>query len=162
MKKIIVLAILSLFFSCKKNSDQNTKTTKIVSSNYKCVPQVTDAEWYKKDNIAPLLDGYDVIDYPITTTNTLAQRYFNQGMALAYAFNHAEAARSFYYATKLDPTCAMCHWGYAYVLGPNYNAGMEPDNYERAYKAIQEAIKQSENATEKEKAFINVMALRYA
>ncbi|MBU3821678.1 hypothetical protein KO566_06370 [Flavobacteriaceae bacterium XHP0103] len=163
MKKIILLIVsLGLFFSCKKNNDQNNETTKVISSNYKCVPQVTDAEWYKKDNIAPLLEGYDVIDYPITTNDTLAQRYFNQGMALAYAFNHAEAARSFYYATKLDPTCAMCHWGYAYVLGPNYNAGMEPDNYERAYDAIQEAIKQSDEATEKEKAFINAMALRYA
>ncbi|MDD7887270.1 M48 family metallopeptidase [Flavivirga sp. 57AJ16] len=132
------------------------------SSRYACVPQVTDAEWYKKDNIAPLLKGYDAVNYPITTQNVLVQRYFNQGMALAYGFNHAEAARSFYYATKLDPNCAMAFWGYAYVLGPNYNAGMEDDNYERAYKAIQSAKKLSKNATEKERRFIDAMALRYA
>ncbi|TGV00423.1 tetratricopeptide repeat protein [Flavivirga rizhaonensis] len=165
MKRIILLLIaLSLFFSCKKTPKQPkefiAKTT--ASSKYACVPQVTDAEWYKKDNIAPLLEGYDAVNYPITTQNALVQRYFNQGMTLAYGFNHAEAARSFYYATKLDPSCAMAFWGYAYVLGPNYNAGMEDDNYERAYEAIQKAKTLSKNATEKERQFINAMALRYA
>ena len=76
-------------------------------------------------------------------------------MTLAYGFNHAEAARSFYYATKLDPTCAMAFWGYAYVLGPNYNAGMEDDNYKRAYEAIQEAKSLASNATQKEQQFMS-------
>ncbi len=166
MKKgILILISLSLFLSCKNN--KSTEESILISksppsSKYTCVPQVTDSEWYKKDNIAPLLEGYDAINYPITTDNVLVQRYFNQGMTLAYGFNHAEAARSFYYATKLDPTCAMAFWGYAYVLGPNYNAGMEDDNYQRAYQAIQKAIELSSNATKKEKDFIKVMALRYA
>lgn len=165
MRKIILTLIaLGLFFSCKKTNKQTEEliVTKTSSSKYACVPPVTDAKWYKEDNIAPLLDGYDVIDYPITTENDLVQKYFNQGMALAYAFNHAEAARSFHYATKLDPTCAMAYWGFAYVLGPNYNAGMEPDNYERAYKAIQKAKSLSKNATKKEQQFIDAMAKRYA
>ncbi len=161
---ILLIMTLNLFFSCKKSNEQPkefiAKTT--TSSKYNCVPQVTDAEWYKKDNIAPLLKGYDAVNYPISTQNTLVQRYFNQGMTLAYGFNHAEAARSFYYATKLDPDCAMAYWGYAYVLGPNYNAGMEDDNYERAYEAIQKAKSLSKNATKKEKQFIDAMALRYA
>ena len=166
MKKgILILISLSLFLSCKNN--KSTEESILISksppsSKYTCVPQVTDSEWYKKDNIAPLLEGYDAINYPITTDNVLVQRYFNQGMTLAYGFNHAEAARSFYYATKLDPTCAMAFWGYAYVLGPNYNAGMEDDNYQRAYQAIQKAIELSSNTTKKEKDFIKVMALRYA
>ncbi|MDO5980981.1 tetratricopeptide repeat protein [Flavivirga spongiicola] len=165
MKRCILLFMaLNLFFSCKKTIEQPkeliVKTT--TSSRYACVPQVTDAEWYKKDNIAPLIEGYDAVNYPITTKDTLVQRYFNQGMTLAYGFNHAEAARSFYYATKLDPNCAMAFWGYAYVLGPNYNAGMEDDNYERAYEAIQRAKTLSKSATEKERRFIDAMALRYA
>ena len=103
------------------------------------------------------------MDYEITTDNPLVQRYFNQGMTLAYGFNHAEAARSFHYATKLDPTCAMAFFGFAYVLGPNYNAGMEDDNYERAYEAIQTAITLANaNGTEKERQFINALALRYS
>ncbi len=165
MKKIILLLItINLFFSCKKQKElpTNVIVETNVSSKYGCVPPVTDAQWYKENKIAPLLKGYDVIDYPITTDNPLVQRYFNQGMALSYAFNHAEAARSFYYATQLDPSCAMAFWGFAYVLGPNYNAGMEPDNYERAYEAIKKAQILSANASEKEKLFINTMALRYA
>jgi len=153
-----------LSVSCKKNS--NTQQELIIQSpppsKYACIPQITDSEWYKKDNIAPLLEGLDAVNYPITTSNPLVQRYFNQGMVLSYGFNHAEAARSFYYATKLDPSCAMAFWGYAYVLGPNYNAGMEDDNYERAYEAIQTAIKLATKVTAKEKALIETMALRYA
>ena len=141
MKKGILIfsAFLLIVISCKKQSEsqKDLVTTKTVSSKYACVPQVTDAEWYNSDKIAPLFNGLDAIDYPITTQNKLVQRYFNQGMVLAYGFNHAEAARSFYYATKLDPDCAMAFFGYAYVLGPNYNAGMEDDNYKRAYDAIE-------------------------
>src|SRR5690606_14256867 len=120
-----------------------------------------DSEEYEKDNKAPLIEGLDVLDYPITTSKPEAQEYFNQGLVLAYGFNHAEAARSFYYAAKLDPDCAMCHWGYALVLGPNYNAGMEPGNYERAWEAVQKAIAVSDNATEKEKALISALERRY-
>ncbi|GAA4900256.1 hypothetical protein GCM10023311_27240 [Flaviramulus aquimarinus] len=165
MKNVILTLIaLNLFFSCKKTNKQPEELilTKTFASKYACVPPVTDAKWYKEDNMAPLLDGYDVINYPITTENSLVQQYFNQGMALAYAFNHAEAARSFHYASRLDPSCAMAFWGFAYVLGPNYNAGMEPDNYERAYDAIQKAKALSANTTKKEKEFIEAMAIRYA
>lgn len=161
MKWIQFLLISTvLFFSCKKEVLQNE--TPIVGMNsMTCAPPVVDAEWYTSDNKAPLFKGMDVINYKISTKNREAQKYFNQGLALAYAFNHAEAARSFYYASKLDPECAMCYWGFAYVLGPNYNAGMEPDNYERAYKAIQTALKLSLTATESEKALIQALSKRY-
>jgi len=132
MKKALYFSLPLLIFliSCK---NKNTLSDALISEKpitykYNCVPPITDAEWYKIENVAPLLDGYDAVNYPITTNDTLVQRYFNQGMTLAYGFNHAEAARSFYYATKLDPNCAMAFWGFAYVLGPNDNAGMEDTN----------------------------------
>ncbi|MCM4161257.1 hypothetical protein FHG64_02940 [Antarcticibacterium flavum] len=160
---LILMMLPFLFFSCKNNqpAEEDVVNQAKVSSKYSCAPPTVDIEWYRKDNIAPLLDGLDVLNYPITTGNSKAQEYFNQGLVLSYGFNHAEAARSFYYATKLDPECAMCHWGFAYVLGPNYNAGMEPDNYERAYEAIQTAIKVSDNATNKDRDLINALAQRY-
>ncbi|CAM3593092.1 hypothetical protein FSS13T_16200 [Flavobacterium saliperosum S13] len=162
MKKVILLLVivLPLFFSCKKETPQKEEAV-AGKNSMSCAPQTVDAKWYTSDNKAPLFKGMDVIHYPITTKNPEAQKYFNQGLALAYGFNHAEAARSFYYATKLDPECAMCFWGFAYVLGPNYNAGMEPDNYERAYKAIQTALKLSNKASESEKALINALSKRY-
>jgi tetratricopeptide (TPR) repeat protein len=126
-----------------------------------CAPITTDKAWYDFDNRAPIIEGLDVLHFPIKTKNSLAQEYFNQGLVLSYGFNHAEAARSFYYATKLDPDCAMAYWGFAYVLGPNYNAGMESDNYERAYTAIQQAVELSNNSTPKEKALIYALSERY-
>lgn len=162
MKKnnFLLLIIVFLFFSCKKEIAPN-KEVVLGKKSMSCAPPTVDAKWYTSDNKAPLFEDMDVVDYPISTKNQEAQKYFNQGLALAYGFNHAEAARSFYYATKLDPECAMCFWGFAYVLGPNYNAGMEPDNYQRAYKAIQQAIQLQDKATAKEKALIQALAKRY-
>ena len=162
MRAVRYILIALLIFSCK-NSEKDPEKISIqepVSSKYSCAPKMTDTDWYKSDNKAPLFDGLNAVNFKINTSNPEAQKYFNQGLVLAYGFNHAEAARSFYYATKLDPECAMCHWGYAYVLGPNYNAGMEDDNYERAYEAIQKA-KALNSDSEKERAMIDAMAKRY-
>lgn len=126
-----------------------------------CSEAATDIEWYLNQSKAPLFSGLDVLDFPITTSKPEAQQYFNQGLMLAYGFNHAEAARSFYEAIRIDPDCAMCQWGFSYVLGPNYNAGMEPDNYQRAFGAIQKAIELSKSATAVEKALIQAMSERY-
>lgn len=163
MKAVSLLILIPFIISCKNETQNNGDAVieQAKKSPIGCPPPTSDAKWYLADNKAPIFEGLDVIDYPITTKNPEAQKYFNQGLVLSYGFNHAEAARSFYYATKLDPECAMCFWGFAYVLGPNYNAGMEPDNYERAYKAIQKAITLSNNITEKEKALINALSKRY-
>lgn len=159
--QIIVITALAIMIGGCKNVDKQSSGSLSVNQ-FICNFVPTDTEWYKTENKAPLFEGLDAIDFPISTDNELVQQYFNQGLVLAYGFNHAEAARSFYYASKLDPTCAMAFWGYAYVLGPNYNAGMESDNYERAYEAIQQAIDLSKNnTTPKEIAMINALSKRY-
>lgn len=152
-----LICLLLLSAACNESENRFDPRTPSM-----CAPKMTDAAWYESDNQAPLFDGLGDWRFPITTKSDSAQRYFNQGLVLAYAFNHAEAARSFYYAAKLDPDCAMAHWGFAYVLGPNYNAGMEPDHYERAYTAAQRALKLSRHASPKEQALIRAMAKRYA
>ena len=150
---------LFVIMACKNKTNSNDIKNKPFIA---CAPITTDMAWYQADNVAPLIDGLDVLEFPVTTNNRLAQKYINQGMVLAYGFNHAEAARSFYYATKLDSNCAMAYWGFAYVLGPNYNAGMEPDNYQRAYNAIQKAKELAENnASRKEKDLIDALSKRY-
>lgn len=110
---------------------------------------------------APLFTGMGTHHHAITTKSTQAQRYFDQGLVLAYGFNHAEAARSFRQAIKLDPNCAMCNWGLAYVLGPNINATMEDDAVPESYAAIQQAIKLANKSTESEQAYINALNKRY-
>ncbi|GAA4424136.1 hypothetical protein GCM10023188_03640 [Pontibacter saemangeumensis] len=124
-------------------------------------PPTSDTLWYTQNKKAPLFDGLQGVNFPITTSNPEAQRYFNQGLMLAYGFNHAEAARSFFEATRQDSSCAMCFWGYSYVLGPNYNGGMEPDNFSRAYRAVQQARQLAGKASAKEQALIRALEQRY-
>ncbi|MEX2216857.1 MAG: hypothetical protein WD768_22280 [Phycisphaeraceae bacterium] len=110
---------------------------------------------------APLFRGLSNNVFPVSTNSRLAQFYFDQGLMLAYGFNHAEAARSFKAAQKLDPDCAMAYWGEAYVLGPNINAPMFDEVVPQAWAAIQQAKKLKKGATAKEKALIDAMAARY-
>ncbi|MCG8363944.1 MAG: hypothetical protein MJA27_11515 [Pseudanabaenales cyanobacterium] len=100
--------------------------------------------------------------HPISTQSDLAQSYFDQGLTLAYGFNHAQAAGSFQQAAKLDPNCAMCYWGTAFVLGPNINAPMADDVVPEAWQALQRAIGLSENASAQEQAYIQALAQRYS
>ena len=79
------------------------------------------------------------IPFPVSTRNKLAQQYINQGLNLSYAFNHAEAGRSFREAARLDPSLAMAYWGQALVLGPNINAMMEPEDEAPALELVQKA-----------------------
>lgn len=123
--------------------------------------QTTDNEWYTSGKKAPIFKGLEGIKFKISTTSEEAQDYFNQGMMLSYSFNHAEAARSFYEASRLDSTCAMAYWGYAYVLGPNYNGAMEDGNYQPAYEATLKALSLSKNCTPMEISLINALATRY-
>ena len=107
-----------------------------------------------------LMNGLGRMHRPIATTVPLAQRFFDQGLALAYAFNHAEAKRSFAEAARLDPSCAMCHWGVAYVLGPNINAPMDPAANAEAHAA---ATRAADVATAPlERALAGALLRRYA
>src|SRR5687767_11182849 len=96
---------------------------------------------------AKLLEGLGGHHYAITTKSPQAQRFFDQGLALAYAFNHPEAKRSFDEAVRLDPSCAMCHWGVAFVLGPNINAAMDPAVNAEAYAASRRALALAPNVS---------------
>jgi tetratricopeptide (TPR) repeat protein len=109
----------------------------------------------------PLWTGLGSITYKITTANERAQAYFDQGLRLAYAFNHGEAQRAFRMAQKLDPDCAMCFWGEALVLGPNINLPMQEDAVAPAYAAAQKAKALAGKANPREQALIKALAARY-
>ncbi len=59
----------------------------------------------------PFFEGLGGYQRKITTAAPEAQRYFNQGLAFLHGFNHGAAIRSFEEAARLDPQCAMAHWG---------------------------------------------------
>jgi tetratricopeptide (TPR) repeat protein len=97
----------------------------------------------------------------VTTKSPEAQKYFDQGLRLIYAFNHDEATRSFAKAAALDPSCAMCFWGASITLGPNYNVPMLPDRSVMAWEALQKAKAAAPSGTPVEQALIGALATRY-
>ncbi len=111
---------------------------------------------------APLLEGLGDYHHEVTTKNPEAQKYFDQGLILGWGFNHAEAARSFREAVRLDPECAMCYWGVAWVLGPNINAKMDAADVPKAWEALQKASALKSKVSEKEQAYITALEARYA
>ncbi|MEW5757338.1 MAG: hypothetical protein AB1810_13655 [Pseudomonadota bacterium] len=111
----------------------------------------------------PLYDNLGKHHYAITTTVPLAQRYFDQGLRLYYAFNHQESIRAFTEAARLDPACAMCYWGIALAHGPNINAPtMDAAASKAAYAAIQQALERAAKSSAHEAALIRALATRYA
>jgi len=110
----------------------------------------------------PLWSGLGDLTFPVTADSPIAQRYFDQGLKLAYGFNHAEAARSFRRAQQIDPSCAMCYWGEALVLGPNINAPMDDAAVGPAFAALTKAQKLAAGTTKREQALIAALEKRYA
>lgn len=166
--RILTYSILLLFVfcSCNQRAETQKETTQAnpVSNQYGvlCAPEVIDKSCYSSEKQAPLFSGLDGIHFPVSTKSAKAQQYFDQGLMLSFGFNHAEAARSFYEATRQDSTCAMCWWGFAFVLGPNYNAGMEKDNFQRAFDSVQKAKALSASSAPKEKDLIDALTHRYS
>jgi len=109
----------------------------------------------------PLYDNLGSHHYAVTTSAPLAQQYFDQGLRLYYAFNHAEAIRAFEAATRHDDGCAMCWWGIALAYGPNINAAMDSASGVAAWTALQEALRRADGADAREQALIRALAARY-
>lgn len=111
----------------------------------------------------PFFTGIGPHTRQVTTSSAEAQRYFDQGLAFLYAFNHDEAIRSFQAAAELDPTCAMAWWGVACAAGPHINFPFVPEpRAQLAWTAIQRAQQAAASATPVEQALIAAQALRYA
>lgn len=111
--------------------------------------------------IAPKLSGLGDYHYKVSTSSADAQAFFDQGLRLAYGFNHSEAIRAFREAARLDPSCAMCYWGEALALGPNINDPMPHERELKAVAAIDNAKNNAGSATAEERDFIDALATRY-
>ena len=97
----------------------------------------------------------------MTTSSARAQLFFDQGLRLAYGFNHPEALRAFKEAARIDPDCAMAYWGWALVLGPNINLPMPPEVVEQAQRAIGMAMERRDKASARERDYIEALSRRY-
>jgi tetratricopeptide (TPR) repeat protein len=116
----------------------------------------------KPSGQASLIPGVGKVSHRVSTSKPEAQRFFDQGLALSYAFNHEEASRSFQRAADIDPNLAMAYWGIALVSGPNYNMDVDPLREKLAYEAVQKALSLVGGASEPERDYINALARRYS
>ncbi|MEO6392725.1 MAG: hypothetical protein ABIP75_12825 [Pyrinomonadaceae bacterium] len=144
MKNAILLLALILLFNCFGSA------------------QMPGMDMGGKGKPATLMSGLGNWHHPVSTRNALAQKFFDQGLRLIYAFNHEEAVRSFKRAAELDPKLAMAYWGVGYALGPNINLDVDPEREKAAYGATQQALKLAGNASPNERAYIDALATRYS
>ena len=111
----------------------------------------------------PLFDGLGTYKHKVTTDSPQAQRYFNQGLAFYHGFNHGEAIRSFQEAARLDPKCAMAHWGIALACGPHINLTIvAPPAAELAWKELKLAQENAGHASAVERDLVEALSHRYA
>jgi len=110
----------------------------------------------------PLYGNLGTLAMKVSTRARGAQAYFDQGLRLAFGFNHAEAQRAFQTAQRIDPKCAMCFWGEALVLGPNINVPMMPEANAPALAALDKAVALKAGATPRERALIEALQKRYS
>ena len=94
---------------------------------------------------AELIEGTGDVDFPVSTQDPRAQRFFNQGIGQLHGFWYFEAERSFRQAAALDPDAAMFYWGMAMS---------NLKNPTRALKFVEQAKERWDNATPREKKWI--------
>jgi tetratricopeptide (TPR) repeat protein len=115
----------------------------------------------KPEFVEPLFQGLGSVHHPVSTKSALAQRYFDQGLAFTYGFNHDEAERSFQQAAKIDHNLAMAYWGIALVLGPNYNLPGDKERGARAVAALKQSQSYEASASPEERDLIAALGHRY-
>lgn len=161
----VVVVLTALHFSIENSNSSAAKKYQQASFSFtKCTPtkfmlEVVDTT----QQISPLFDNLGNLHFAISTDNDRAQAFFDQGVKLSYAFNHAEGHRSFMEAARLDANSAMSYWGQAFALGPNINDPL-PDE-ERKIKineAMEKAQKLASGANNKEQALIEALSARYS
>lgn len=156
----LIAAILGaglFFFYPGKTSDKENHS--VMALPVFCAPSFDTANM--RSGNAPLFTDFAKAHIKLSTGQQKAQQYFDQGLTLIYAFNHGEAARSFYAALKYDSTLAMAYWGLGMVLGPNYNAALNQSLIHEIWEVMDKAKALSINASPKEKALIDALCLRF-
>jgi tetratricopeptide (TPR) repeat protein len=164
---VLILLFLGAFFTATafrliiqpavSTTVETEKPTVKAKLAIRCSPDYIPAG----DESIPPLTGWGNYKWKVTTNSDSAQFYFNQGMAMYYAFHIIESRASFDKATRFDPFCAMAWWGKALAFGPNIN----DFGYQRpseAYPAATNAVRLKEPCSPVEKALIDAIAVRYS
>ncbi len=99
---------------------------------------------------AILIPGSGTYSRKISTQNSQAQAFFDQGLRFAWGFYFPESIASYQEAVRLDPSHPMPYWGMAHAMGPNPNsryARMPDDPKGEGLKAIKNALARIDRAS---------------
>jgi hypothetical protein len=158
----IIVAVLVYFTINKPFKPAPQPAPKLAMNFIKCTvaKYILEAVDTTKQ-IAPLFNNLGNLHFSISTKNERAQAFFDQGLKLSYAFNHAEAHRSFMEASRLDPNSAMTYWGQAFALGPNINDPIPTEERKiKINEAIVKAKQLASKASLKEQGLIEALSAR--
>ena len=109
-----------------------------------------------------LLSGYGTGGFVITTNVPEAQAFFSNGMELGAAFAHQPAIDAMKEAVRLDPDCAMCLWGEAFMSGPTLNYGKDKEERKPLLVLARKAAKMAqERGTPLERDLTQALIQRY-
>lgn len=109
-----------------------------------------------------LIPGHGNGGFKIETIVPDAQAFFNNGMELAYAYEHKPAAAAFEESARLDPRCVMCAWGAAWSNGPTINYGVEGEDLAKAKRLadVADALAK-DHGTDFERQMTEALVKRY-
>jgi tetratricopeptide (TPR) repeat protein len=150
MRHLWVIVLAVMMCACGRTAVQEDRSTATPPPPADAASPVT------------LPSGYGSHHHAIATVSPEAQRVFDQGLSIAFAFNHEEAIRSFERAAELDPRAAMVQWGIAWALGPNYNLDIDDPRARQAFGAVEKAKALAAGGPEHERAYIDALAVRYS
>jgi tetratricopeptide (TPR) repeat protein len=162
LRFLATLYVLVMVFACASSVGGQSAPVAGGHVHYAEPAEAQGAQASPSGALAPRLQNLGAHTFPVSARNSQAQAFMNQGLNLAYAFNHAEARRAFREAARLEPDLAMAYWGQALVLGPNINALMEPNEEPQAYELVQKAVSLKGRASAREQAYIEALAERYS
>ena len=114
--------------------------------------------------LAILVPGSGTYSREISTDNSQAQAFFDQGLRFAWGFYFPESIASYQEAARLDPDHPMPYWGMANAMGPNPNsryARMPDDPQGEGLKAIKKALERIDMASSLEAKLIRAMYVLY-
>ncbi|WP_411767014.1 tetratricopeptide repeat protein [Winogradskyella sp. A3E31] len=160
----LIAVILAYFIFTEQSKAITDPPPKLAMNFVKCTStkyllEVTDTT----KQISPLFKNLGNLHFKISTDNERSQAFFDQGLKLVYAFNHAEAHRSFMEAARLDPNAAMNFWGQAYALGPNINDPLPTEERKiKINEALAKAKELAAKSTSMEQALIKALTSRYS
>lgn len=107
-----------------------------------------------------LVDGLGFAGIEADSDHPEARAWFAQGARLVWAFDEAEAVRAFREAQRIDPDCALCHWGEAWALSPTINLRDRKAELPAARAAAERALARIGRLDERGRLLVRAMDAR--